>query len=219
MNVDGNATVDQYTEEAEQLFGDQLWRLNHLYWIINEKGERVRFQMNEVQFDLYSNLWYMNLILKSRQHGITTEMCIFMLDTALFNSNVKCAIIADGRETAEQIFETKVKYPYEQLDESLRAVLPARTDTTRELKFSNNSSIAVSTSARGLTVNYLHISEFGKRCRQVPGQGKRVSYEPVRSTRSTSASSSPSKSTAQGNAGYLHDYTQQRGTTRSSRVP
>ncbi len=117
MNANGNAAIDEYVaEELDRTFGDQFWRLNNLYWIINEQGQRVKFVMNEVQFDLYSKLWYMNLILKSRQHGITTEMCIIMLDAALFNSNIKCAIIADARETAEDIFETKVKYPYENLD-------------------------------------------------------------------------------------------------------
>ena len=60
--------------ELKKNLSDRFWRLNNLYWIMNDKGQRVRFRLNKVQLALYKALWWLNIILKSRQHGITTFM-------------------------------------------------------------------------------------------------------------------------------------------------
>ena len=45
---------------------DRWWRLNNLYYIINERGHKIKFQpkTRQVQTDLYNGLWYLNEILK-----------------------------------------------------------------------------------------------------------------------------------------------------------
>jgi hypothetical protein len=186
---------------------DRLWRLNNLYWIINEKGERVLFQMNEVQFDFYCDMWYFNLVLKSRQHGMTTEACIIALDDALFNSNICCAIIAHNKDSAKAIFETKIRYPYSQLDPEIKAARPLIIDSAEEMKFTNNSSVIVSTSVRSRTVNRLHVSEFGKICRQYPEKAKEIvtgSFNTVHAGQYITI-----ESTAEGRSGYFYDYAMQ----------
>ena len=82
-----------YRQEFAKKLTNRRWRLDHLYKIINKDGIEIDFKMNMVQKILYLGLWYLNLILKSRQHGITTQACILFLDTCLFTSNIQAAWI------------------------------------------------------------------------------------------------------------------------------
>ena len=43
-----------------------IWRLNHLYWIINEDSERVKFKFRYAQQVFYDNMWYWNELLLSK---------------------------------------------------------------------------------------------------------------------------------------------------------
>lgn len=154
---------------------DRYWRLNNLYWIIDANGNRIKFKMNVAQREFYENMWYLNSILKSRQHGITTFMCIFLLDNCLFKSNVRAGIIAHNREDAEHFFKDKVRYAYDNLAvPGIKIEREAETESTRELHFSNNSAIRVGTSHRSGTLQYLHISEYGKLCAKYPEKAKEI---------------------------------------------
>jgi len=153
---------------------DPWWRLNNLYFIKNKQGQKIRFKLNWAQRALYSDMWYLNLILKARQMGLTTFIQIFMLDRALFNDNLSMGIVAHNREDAEEFFEDKIKYAYDNLPEDLRAMITAESDTVRSLKFSNGSKIRVGTSLRSGTYQYVHISEFGKMCARFPEKAEEV---------------------------------------------
>jgi hypothetical protein len=164
--------------ESRQAFnetlGDWRWRLNNLYWITDKEGRRAKFQMNWAQEALFDEMHYLNVILKARQLGFTTFIQIFMLDQCLFNSNIRAGTIAHRLEDAQAIFRDKVKYPYDQLPEWIRAAIPIVKDSAAELLFANNSSIRVSTSHRSGTLNYLHISEYGKLCARHPEKAREV---------------------------------------------
>lgn len=158
---------------------DQQWRLNNLYWILTEQGEKVKFKLNAVQMILYLAMWWLNVIPKSRQHGITTFIAIFMLDACLFNSNVRAGIIAHKLEDAKKIFRDKVKFAFDNLPYDLRAErsLPSGKlpkDDTMEILFTNNSGIYVATSMRSGTLQYLHVSEYGWLCAHAPAKAKEV---------------------------------------------
>ena len=146
---------------AEKRLLNPFWRLNNLYYIIDKQGRKILFEPNWAQRELYDDLWYLNIILKSRQLGITTFISLLFLDVALFNSNVSCGIIADTEENAKYIFR-KIKFAYDCLPEQLKAEREARIDSAKELTFSNNSIIRVGTSLRSATFQYLLVSEFGK---------------------------------------------------------
>ena len=153
---------------------DRWWRLNNLYYIIDKHGQRVQFKPNWAQLALLEGMWYCNILLKARQLGMTTFLCIFFLDIAMFNSNTSCGIIAHNKEDAEKFFRSKIKYAYDQLPEVIRQTRPADTSTAKELKFDNNSSISVGTSMRSTTLQYLHISEHGKICARFPEKAKEI---------------------------------------------
>jgi hypothetical protein len=192
--------------EFKENMKDQLWRLNNLYWIINEDGKRVRFSMNGVQKNLYENMWYLNLILKSRQHGITTFVCIYFLDTCLFNSNIHAGIIAHNREDAESFFRDKVQYAFNNLPEGLRNATEAETESSRELAFPNGSAIRVGTSLRSSTNQLLHISEFGKICAKYPEKAREVVTGALNTVHQ--GQTIFIESTAEGRSGYFYDYCQ-----------
>ena len=148
--------------QVQNNFADQLWRLNNLYYITDKQGRRVRFNLNTAQEDLYHSLWYRNVILKARQRGFTTFLDVYALDSCLFNTGFTAGIVAHNLDDAKKIFRTKVKFPYENLPEGLRNTIKPVNDSANEYIFSNDSSISVSTSYRSGTLQFLHVSEFGK---------------------------------------------------------
>ena len=126
---------------------DPLWRLENLYQIIGKNGQSQVFKLNWAQKMLYNDMWYCNIILKARQLGISTFICMLFLDRCLFNDNKAAGVIAHTREDAEYLFK-RIKYAYDKLPASIRAERPSKTDSARELTFSNGSSIRVGTSMR-----------------------------------------------------------------------
>jgi hypothetical protein len=154
--------------------GSRTWRLNNLYWILDKNGNKIKFAPNPAQLHLLGELWYLNLIVKARQRGFTTLIDILMLDACLFNSNVRAGIVADTRENVEIIFRDKIKFAYDNLPPSLKGAIETEQDQAKELLFGNNSSIRVGTSMRSGTLQYLHISEFGKICRRYPEKAQEI---------------------------------------------
>jgi len=94
---------------AIEILGSQDWRLRNLYKIKDKQGAIIDFAPNWAQVELKSP-HYLNIILKARQLGITTYHAILFLDTCLFNKNVNCAIVADSKPIAREIFIDKVKF-------------------------------------------------------------------------------------------------------------
>lgn len=182
--------------------GNPLWRLNNLYYIVDKQGRKVKFNLNWAQRQLYDDMWYCNVILKARQLGISTFVCLLFLDRCLFNDNMSAGIIAHTLEDAQQMFR-RVKFAYDNLPEHLRALITAENDTTNMLKFSNGSTIRVGTSLRSSTFQYLHISEFGKICAKYPDKAQEI----ITGSLNTVAAGQYVfiESTAEGRDGYFYD--------------
>lgn len=160
--------------EVIDQFKDQRWRLNNLYWITNKEGERVKFQMTWAQEQLLDELHYLNVILKARQLGFTTFIQIYMLDMAVFFPDTRCGVIAHTRDDAEAIFRDKIKFPYDNLPDQIKASCRVVKNNTTTLELSNNSLIRVGTSLRSGTLQFLHVSEFGKICARFPDKAREI---------------------------------------------
>jgi len=158
----------------QQRLGDAWWRLNNLYYIKDKAGEKIRFRPNWAQKMLYEDMWYLNIILKARQLGMTTFIQIFMLDRCLFNDNINAGVVAHNREDAEAFFSDKIKFAYDHLPEDLKKLRRNTSDTKNLLELSNGSKIRVGTSLRSGTYQYAHISEFGKMCAKYPDKAEEV---------------------------------------------
>lgn len=185
---------------------DPMWRLNNLYTIQDKQGQRVPFRLNQAQAQYIRDCTKSDIILKARQLGMTTLMCIVGLDEALFLDDWRVAIIAHTVNDANEIFETKVKFPYDALPDQLRSARPAKNDRSGLLRFDHGSSIRVATSARSGTLQRLHISEFGKICATYPGKAREIvtgSFPAVGKNAKTI------ESTAEGQEGYFFQYCQE----------
>jgi hypothetical protein len=161
---------------------DLAWRLDHLYWIVNKDAKPVPFLMNDQQRDFVSRLWYRNLILKARQLGFSTLMQVLELDQALFNRDFNCVVIADTLPNAGKLFK-KVEFAYEHLPDLLKGMFPVlKKNQGSEITFGHvdadgklhPSTISVSVSARGGTVQLLHVSELGKIALKFPQRAEEI---------------------------------------------
>ncbi len=155
-------------------WGDRRWRLSNLYWIITETGARIKFVPNEAQLELLDDMWYLNIILKARQRGFSTLIDILGVDLAVWHPNQTVGVIAHGLREAQVMFKTKVKFPYDNLPVGIREVVWPINDSAHELSLSNGSSVHVGVSMRSQTVQFLHVSEFGKISRRDPDKAKEI---------------------------------------------
>lgn len=185
-------------------FEDPMWRINNLYYCVNERGKKVPFRLRYAQEKLLKDLWWLNIVLKSRQHGFTTLIAILGLDTALFEDNHAIGFTAHGRDEVEKIFSKKVKFPYDCLPEGLKQARQADTNTAKMLKFSNGSTIEVGLSLRSGTYQFVHISEFGKLCARFPMRAQEVVTGTLEAVHEGGLVFI--ESTAEGNGGYFYDY-------------
>ena len=182
---------------------DPYWRLNNLYWIINEKSERVKFKFRYAQEKFYDEMWFWNEILKSRQHGFSTLIDIVGLDLCLWNDNIEAGIIAHTKEAVQNIFATKVKYPYDNLPDMIKDRIPTIKSNANELRFSNNSWMRVAMSMRSGTLRFLHVSERGKICAKYPQKAEELKTGTIPALHEGSYFFD--ESTAEGGAGDFYD--------------
>jgi len=147
---------------------DPKWRLNNLYYITDKDGNVVKFKMFPIQEDFLENMWHRNVILKSRQHGMTTFIDLWTLDKVLFVPNITAVIIAHKADDAAQILKTKAEFPYDNLHPSIRERVSLTEKNKTNMVFSNGSSIKVTTSGRSGTAQILHVSELGYTSRHRP---------------------------------------------------
>lgn len=158
------------------------WRLDHLYWIVDKDARVVAFAMNSQQRNFVANLWYRNLILKARQLGFSTLMQVLALDQALFNKDFNCVTIADTLQNSGKLFK-KVEFAYDHLTVLIKQMFPVqKKNQGSEIAFGHvdsegkfhPSTISIGVSARGGTVQLLHVSELGKIALKFPKRAEEI---------------------------------------------
>lgn len=157
---------------------DKAWRIDNLYKIRNKAGQLVKFKRNRAQKHFNANLHRLNIILKSRQLGFTTDESIDSLDDTLFIPNIDALLIAHNLDAGEGIFDKKIEFAWEQLKPELKALWGVDTKTSKTLKFDFGedkngkskgfSSIAVDTSGRSGTYQRVHVTELAEISKKFP---------------------------------------------------
>jgi hypothetical protein len=190
-----------------ELLKDKKWRLQNLYKITNKEGFEVNFTLNWAQEELLDKFWYQMLILKARQLGVTTFFVISFLDDCFWLDNISAGVIADKRESSEEIFKKKAKFAYDRMPSWTRLFNSATNDRSGELAFRNGSSYRVSTGFRSGTCQRLLISEFGKICAKSPDVAKEI----VTGSLNTVSKDQiiVIESTAEGREGYFYDFSKE----------
>jgi len=210
------ADHQDFLSRIEPRLSDREWRLDNLYFIQDPAGKKVPFRRNEAQRLLWENLWYLNVILKARQLGMSTQIVITLLDICLFNSNIQAGIIDWTLDDANAKLE-KAQFAYDNLPDFLKAAKPLRKKNTEEMQWENGSGLSVGTSYRGGTLQYLHVSEFGKIAAKFPEKAREIK---------TGAFGTVHKgqfifveSTAEGNGGAFYDMVQTAEKAQQQGMP
>ena len=166
---------DKLTPDEMQLaIRDVEWRMANLYRITDKNGKVVTFRPWPEQRRFMRALHYRNLIPKARQRGFSTVIQLMMLDACLFQPNTQAAIIAQDEDTARVIFEQKVRFAWDHLPKLVKDMVGLKYLTKTELAFGTDSSLIVATSTRGTTLQYLHVSEYGKICQRYPDRATEI---------------------------------------------
>lgn len=148
----------------------------------------------------------MEIVLKCRQIGMTTVFSILGLDNVLWNDNFQAGIIAQTLEDTSNIFKDKLKYAFDHLHPAIRAMFKPIGESAKELAFSHGSVIRVGTSLRSSTLQYLHISEFGKICAKDPERAREIITGSLNTVHT--GQRIIIESTAEGKEGYFYDMCQ-----------
>ena len=72
------------------------------------------------------------------------------------------------------IFRDKIRFPYDNLPEALKAAIPIFKDAPTNWNSPTTRAIRVSTSMRSGTLQYLHVSEYGQLCAKFPDKAREV---------------------------------------------
>jgi hypothetical protein len=198
--------------ELSEAMTYKWFRLNTLYHIKDKTGKKVLFTPNLEQEQFYLDTHGRDIILKARQLGFTTFKMISDLDDCLFKPNHSAGCICHNLEDAKDIFRNKIKYAYNNISEGQKELIASMgyqlpkpiNDKDNAYVFDNGSSIKVSVSYRGGTLQSLHISEFGKICKKYPEKAKEIvtgAFEAVGIDGEITI-----ESTAEGKQGYFYDY-------------
>lgn len=191
--------------EIGRCLKDKMWRMNNLYTIVDESGSKRPYRRRWVQHDLAINRHGLDVVLKSRQHGISSESDIDMLDDCIFTPDLQCGIVAHTKIDAQEIFQTKVKLPYFELPEFIRERnRPLKSDGCT-LRLANGSSIRVAVSFRSATTHRLHISELGKICAKYPKRAEEIKTGTMPSVHPQLGGKAIVEGTAEGSGGYFYD--------------
>lgn len=165
-NADLFKNIPESDEELLTVFlPSKLWRLNNLYTIVDKIGTKRKFEMNYSQFYFYHRKVKhpRNIILKSRQQGISTLVLIDFYDDMIVTPNLSVGMMAQDATAAKKLLE-RVKMLEAELNPAIKEFLQIVTtkDNTEEFGFSNGSTMYIRTSFRSATLQRLHVSEYGK---------------------------------------------------------
>jgi len=161
----GRLIVARARELRRQSFDPRGWIETNL-WIATKDQREIPLVFNAIQSDYYLNRTNRDLILKSRQVGITTVISALYFADCLLTSDTVSVMIAHDLESVERIFSMVHLF--------LRRLPKAERQLVGEPRYSNrkelfwpeiNSRFFVGTSGapgfgRGHTIHNLHCSEF-----------------------------------------------------------
>lgn len=150
---------------------DKQWRIENLYYIVNEDGEKIEFKPNFIQKEIIKWIfeadddYIRQIILKYRQGWVSTLFTILLLDEFLWwGRNVYNVIIAHERKLLVSLFK-KIRFALDSMAPEFRIFVPAMdSDNANELYIrKTNNRLAVTLDTRWETPTRIHITELAWR--------------------------------------------------------
>lgn len=136
----------------------------------------------------------------------STLIEIMALDHAMFNADQEVVVIAHTKDAATKLYRKKVCFAYDNLPASVRDSVPFTERSQTQMVFANGSSIEVTSSARGGTPHFLHISEMGKIAAKYPEKAVEITTGSLQGVPKSGLVFI--ESTAEGKAGAFYDISQ-----------
>lgn len=169
------------TKEQKEKIKKRDWRIDNLYKILNKEGKLVRYVRNDAQRHFDENAHTRNIVLKSRQLGLTTHETIDTFDEMLFRKNYKAVFIAHTKDQANMIFDDKLRNAWANFP--LAPLYHKINDKSGVLKVAfqpvddpanDTSSISVQLSGRSGTYQRAHVTELAKMQKIQPERAKEI---------------------------------------------
>lgn len=197
------------TQEQKDKIKQRDWRIDNLYKIVNKEGKLIRFKRNEAQRHFDENKHSRNIILKSRQLGMTTFEAIDSFDEMAFRKNFKAVFIAHTKDQANMIFDDKLRNAWATFP--LAPLYHKINDKSGILKLAfqpvdhpdnDTSSISVQLSGRSATYQRAHVTELAKMQKLKPDAAKEIITGTIPAVPATGRFDI--ESTAEGDYGIFH---------------
>lgn len=149
-------------EKFLKVWNNPILFIQNFLKITNKQGKLVPFKLNKPQKDFIKNLDSYNIILKSRQMGMSVAVCGLAIYYAVTQPNSTSMLLSHNDESTRAIFN-KLKSIYNSLPSAIKPKL--LRNNRQELQLANGSIISCATlgrtdKSRGNTLKLCHISEF-----------------------------------------------------------
>lgn len=154
---------------------DPVWRLHNLYKIVDKFAVERPFVPTPEQSALIHAVYRLkqkrHAILKARQMGFSTLIALMILDAAYFAENFNAAIIDRTQPDATAKLKGKIKFAFERLGPLQET---PTEDNDSALGWANGSHISAGKHARGSTLQFAHISEWGPIAHEDPKRSEEI---------------------------------------------
>ena len=149
-------------EKLRRVLDDPVLFIRNFIKIADKGGQLVNFVPNPQQMRLLTGMEKFNVVLKSRQLGISVLSCAYPIWLEIRFSNTSCLLIAHSLDGADGIFK-KLKQLYGSIPKAIRPRF-INNNNRKELKLDNGSRITVIScgtkeSSRGSTLRFVYVSE------------------------------------------------------------
>lgn len=149
-------------EKFLKVWNDPYLFAKNFIKIVDKNGNLVPFEFNPVQKDFSYSLEKYNVVLKSRQMGLSVCTCALAIHKVITQKYTTCLMLSHSDESCRSIFG-KLKQMYNTIPNELKPKL--LLNNRNELSLSNGSKIACTTMSardkgRGSTLALVHISEY-----------------------------------------------------------
>lgn len=169
------------SQEAKTALKNRSWRMDNMYSILNKDWEKVRFVRNSYQKKFDEEKHGRDIILKSRQLGMTTLMVVDAFDSVVMKPNTYAMFIAHQKRESDAILKNKIPTLYDNWKLKNYLYYKKQIDQAWEFRIwfdekdeSINSFIRAGTSGVSGTYQFMHISELAVMEREEKGRADEV---------------------------------------------
>ncbi len=156
-----------FDEETKKCLRDKNWRMDNLYSINDKLSQLVPFRRNLYQQQFNTQKHWRDIILKSRQLGMTTDCVVDAFDEVVWTPNFYCMFISHLKRESDAILKNKLPVLWSNYKVKNFMKYKVLVDQAWEFRVgfdekndSISSYIRAGTSGTSGTYNYMHISEL-----------------------------------------------------------